>query len=113
MELTKGKEVDTEKTILEHYNSLKVQSSQERELTEKRLRSTQPPQLISALDKKIQLMKIAVIQPPSIVDPQNKKIIEFKLNMSQFSVVDKVDFFKQTSELICSNLISTIVSKDK
>lgn len=28
MELTKGKEVDTEKTILEHYNSLKVQASQ-------------------------------------------------------------------------------------
>lgn len=33
--------------------------------------------------------------------------------MNQFSVVDKVDFFKQTSELICSNLMSTSVSKDK
>ena len=33
--------------------------------------------------------------------------------MNQFSVVDKVDFFKQTSEFICSNLISTSVSKDK
>ena len=33
--------------------------------------------------------------------------------MNQFSAVDKVDFFKQTSELIYSNLISTIVSKDK
>ena len=33
--------------------------------------------------------------------------------MNQYSVVDKVDFFKQTSELICSNLISTSVSKDK
>jgi len=33
--------------------------------------------------------------------------------MSQFSVVDKVDFFKQTSELICSDLIATSVSKDK
>lgn len=41
------------------------------------------------------------------------KISEFKLNMSQFSVVDKVDFFKQTSELIFSNLINTYVSKDK
>ena len=33
--------------------------------------------------------------------------------MNQFSVVDKVDFFKQTSELICSNLVNTLVSKDK
>ena len=58
-------------------------------------------------------MKIVVIQPAAIGDLQNKRIIEFKLNMNQFSVVDKVDFFKQTSELICSNLISTTVSKDK
>ena len=35
------------------------------------------------------------------------------MNMNQFSVVDKVDFFKQTGELICSNLINTTVSKDK
>ena len=33
--------------------------------------------------------------------------------MGQFSVMDKVDFFKQTSELICSDLIATSVSKDK
>ena len=33
--------------------------------------------------------------------------------MNQFSVVDKVYLFKQTSELIFSNLISTIVSKYK
>ena len=33
--------------------------------------------------------------------------------MNQISVVDIVDFFKQTSELICSNLINTTVSKDK
>ena len=58
-------------------------------------------------------MKIAIIQPLGTGDPQNKKITEFKINMSQFSVVDKVDFFKQTSELICSNLISTSISKDK
>jgi hypothetical protein len=44
---------------------------------------------------------------------KEKKITEFKLKMSQFSVVDKVDFFKQTSELICSGLITTFVSKDK
>ena len=87
--------------------------SQEREITEEILRSIQPPQLISALDKKSQMMKIVVIQPTTVGDVQNKKIIEFKLNMNQFSVVDKVDFFKQTSELICSNLINTTVSKDK
>lgn len=113
MESTKGKEVDTEKYILEHYSYLKVHASQERELTEERLRCTQPPQLINALDKKSQMMKIEVIQPPSIEDLQNKKINKFKLNMSQFNVVDKVDFFKQTSELFFSNLISTIMSKDK
>ena len=33
--------------------------------------------------------------------------------MNQFSVIDKVDFFKQTSDLICSNLINTIVSNYK
>ena len=33
--------------------------------------------------------------------------------MSKFSIVDKVDLFKQTSELICSALISTYVSKEK
>ena len=58
-------------------------------------------------------MKIAVIQPPGIGDPKNKKITEFKINMSQFSVVDKVDIFKQTSEPIFSNLISTTISEEK
>lgn len=58
-------------------------------------------------------MKIVVIQPTTVGEAQRKKISEFKLNMYQFNVVDKVDFFKQTSELICSNLISTLVSKDK
>ena len=58
-------------------------------------------------------MKIVVIQPAIVGEAQKKKIIELKLNMNQFSVVDKVYFFKQTSELICSNLISTSVSKDK
>ena len=33
--------------------------------------------------------------------------------MGQFSVVDKVDLFKQTSETIYSNLIRPPVSKDK
>ena len=57
-------------------------------------------------------MKIVVIQPLIIGDPQRKNITEFKLNMSQFNIVDKVDLFNQTSELICSNLISTFVSKE-
>ena len=89
-----------------------MQASQEREITEEKM-STQPPQLISSLDKKSQMMKIVVIQPTTIGDAQRKKIIEFKFNMNQFSVVNKVDFFKKTSELICSNLINTTVSKDK
>ena len=59
------------------------------------------------------MMKIVVIQPTTTGDVQNKKITEFKLNMNQFSVVDKVDFLKKTSELIYSNLINTIVWKDK
>ena len=113
METTTGEEANTRKTLIENYGSLKLQASQERQLTKEIFRSIQPPQLISALDKKSQMMKIAIIQPTTIGDVQNKKITEFKLNMIQFSVVDKVDFFKQTSELICSNLISTTVSKDK
>ena len=39
------------------------QARKEREITEDELRSTQSPQLVSALDKKSQLMKIATIQP--------------------------------------------------
>ena len=58
-------------------------------------------------------MRNAVIQPPRAGDMQNEKIIEFKFNMGKFSVVDKVDLFKQTNEIICSDLISTFVSKDK
>ena len=33
METIVGKQVDTEKTLLEHYGSLKLQASQEREIT--------------------------------------------------------------------------------
>ena len=66
METIVGEQVDTKKTLLEHYGFLKLQASQEREITEEKLRSTQPPQLISALEKKIQLMKIVVIQPTMV-----------------------------------------------
>ena len=58
-------------------------------------------------------MRIALIQPCKANDMLNKKIIEFKFNMGQFSVVEKVDLSKQTSEMICLDLISTSVSKDK
>ena len=77
------------------------------------MKDTQSPQLISALDKDTQLMRIAVIQPPKVGDMPNETITEFKFNMGQFSVVYKVDLFKQTSDMICSDLISTFVYKDK
>ena len=83
------------------------------EIIEENFRSTHPAQLISSLDKKSQFMKIVVIHPIVVGEVQKKKITEFKLNMNQFSVLDKVDFFKKTSELICSNLIGTMISKDK
>ena len=49
----------------------------ERENKEDKLRSLQPPQLISALDKKNQSMKIAVIQPSSIGDSSNERVTKF------------------------------------
>ena len=112
MENATGKEIDNEKTLMQHYSSLKLQANEERDDIEEEIRSTQPSQLISDLDRKSQVMKIVVIQPAIVGEAQKKKITEFKLNMNQFSVVDKVDFFKQTSELICSNLIITSISKD-
>lgn len=80
------------------------------EIKKGKLKDTQSPQLISALDKDTQLMRIAVIHPPKEGGVPNEKIIEFKFNMGQFSVVDNVDLFKQTSEMICSDLISMYVS---
>ena len=69
--------------------------------------------MLTTLDKESQMMKVVVIQPPITGKSTDKEITEFKLNMSQFNIVDKVDFFKQTGELICSDLIATSVSKDK
>ena len=43
METVIGEQADTEKNLTEHYGSLKLQSSQEREITKEILRSTQPP----------------------------------------------------------------------
>ena len=68
MEIVIGEKVDAEKTLIEHYGSLKLQASQEREITEEKLRSTKPPQLISSLSKKSQMMKIPMIQPTTVGD---------------------------------------------
>ena len=107
MIVDEGKTVDIEKYLVEHYNYLNVQAMKERETVGDKLRSTQPPHLISALDKKSYLMKIVIIQPPLTGDPQGKKITEFKLNMSQFNIISKVGLYKKTIQLICFDLIST------
>ena len=69
--------------------------------------------MLTTLDKESQMLKVGVIQPPIRGQSTNKEIVEFKLNISQFSIVDEVDFFKQTSEIIYSDLIATSVSNDK
>ena len=61
--VTKGKSVEIEKSIVEHYNYLNFQDKKERENKEDSLRSLQLPQLTSALDKRNQSRNIAVIQP--------------------------------------------------
>ena len=53
MENDAGKKIDNEKTLIQHYSSLKLQAIQERYVIEEEVRSTQSPQLISALDRKI------------------------------------------------------------
>ena len=106
-----GKVIDTKKTIREHYADLVAASEIKRNQVWKQLRTEHPPQMLTTLDKESQMMKVAVIQPPIKGQSTNKEITEIKLNMGQFSIVDKVDFFKQTSELICSDLIATSVSK--
>ena len=77
------------------------------------MRSLKPPQLIRELDRKNQSMKIIVIQPLLSGDISTEKVTKFKLDMNQFSVVDRVEFFKQASELICSNLINVSITKEK
>ena len=85
----------------------------EKEITQGKMKDTKSPQLISDLDIDTQLMRIAMIQPLEAGDMPNEKITKFKFNIGQFSVVDKADLFKQTGEIICYDLISTFVSKDK
>ena len=57
-------------------------------------------------------MKIEVFEPSSTSDISTKKITEFKFDMNQFSVVDRVNFFKKASEFICSDLINVFVTKE-
>ena len=66
MEIPTGKKINTERAIAQNYSSLKLQDNQERDVAEEEARDVQSPQLISALDRKSQLMKIVVIQPTAV-----------------------------------------------
>ena len=66
-----------------------------------KLKSSSTLRLISALDKEKQMLKVAVIHSSKAKDVSEDKVTEFKFNMNLLSVCDKVDLFKQTSELIC------------
>ena len=76
---------------------------------EEKLRSSNLLSLISALDIKNKSMKIAVIKPSSTSCLSSEKVTEFKLDMSQFNVMDIVNFFKQIGELICSNIVNVFI----
>ena len=56
------------------------------------------------------MLKVAIIQPSKDKNNSEDKVTEIKFNMNQFSISDKVDMFEQTSELICSDLISAPVA---
>ena len=103
-------EVTTTQSIIDHYSELNIQTKTN---DQNKLKSFVAPQLISALNKEKQMLRVAVIQPSNAKVPSEDKVIEFKFNMNQFSISDKVDLFKKTSELICSDLISASVAKDR
>ena len=100
----------TTQSIIDHYSELNIQTKTN---DQHNLKGYIAPQLISALDKEKQMLKVAVIQPSKAKDASKDRVTEFKFNMNQFSVSDKVDLFKQTSKLICSYLISELVAKDR
>ena len=54
-------------------------------------------------------MKIIVIKPSSTSGLFSEKVTKFKLDMSQFNVMGRVDFFKQTS----ANVVNVFISKEK
>ena len=95
------------------YIYLNFQDQKERERNEEKMKNSKHPSLISALDRKKQSMKIAMIEPSSTSGLSSKKVSEFKLDMSQFNVMDLVDLFKQTSELIFLDLVNVSISKEK
>ena len=103
-------ETTTTQSIIDHYSYLNTQMKMD---NESKLKSSSTPQLISALDKEKHMLKVVVIQPSKAKDVSEDKVTEFKFNMNKFNVSDKVDLFKQTSELICLDLISTSVSQDR
>ena len=105
--MVKG-EVTTTQSIIDHYSE---PNDQTKTNDQDKLKSTAAPQLISALDKEKQMLKVAIIQPSKAKNVSKEKVTEIKFNMNQFSISDKVDLFKQTSELICLDLISASVAK--
>ena len=103
-------EVTTTQSIIDHYLELNIQTKTN---DQSKLKSSTAPQLISALDKEKQMLNVVVIYPSKAKDASEGKVIEFKFNMNQFSVSDKVDLFKKTNELICSDLINVSIAKDR
>lgn len=59
------------------------------------------------------MLKVTTIHPSKGKDASEDRVSKFKFNMNRFSVSDKVYLFKQTNELICSDLISASIAKDR
>ena len=57
------------------------------------------------------MLKVAIMQPLKAKNTSEDTVTEIKFNMNQLSISDKVDMFEQTSELICSDLISASTAK--
>jgi hypothetical protein len=76
--IIKGKETTTQ-SIIDHYSELNIQTKTN---DHDKLKSPTTPQLISALDKEKQMLKVAVIQPSKAKNALGDKVIEFKFNMN-------------------------------
>ena len=107
--IVKGK-VTTTQSIIDDYSKLNDQTKTN---DHDKLKSIIACHLISALNKEKKILKVAIIQPSKAKNTLEDKVTEIKFNMNQFSIGDKVDLFKKTSELICSHLISASVAKDR
>ena len=88
--MVKG-EVATRQSIIDHYSELNDQIKLN---DQDKLKSIDAPQLISALDKENQMLKVDIIQPLKAKGTSEDKVIKIKFNMNQFSISDKVDLFK-------------------